>query len=77
MAKKSTKPKTDPWSEKQFDKSKVKGNEQLWKEAAEGLAPPPSDEDKVKTILLGHDPKRKKKTYSEARPRMGNNQTKG
>lgn len=62
MAKKSTKPKTDPWSEKQFDKSKVKGDESLWKEAAEAIAPPPTDDEKVKTLLLGHNPKRKKYT---------------
>lgn len=52
MGKKSSKAKTDPWSEKQFDKTKVKGNEDLWREAAEAVSQP-SDEAKVKSLLLG------------------------
>lgn len=56
-----TKPKTDPWSEKQFKKSKVKGNEELWREAAEAVAQP-TDEQKVKKLLIGTNT-RKNKDY--------------
>lgn len=59
---KSKKPKTNPWSEKQFEKSKVKGNEELWKEAAEAIATPITDEDRVKVMLTGRV---SKKNYTE------------
>lgn len=54
---KKDKPKTNPWSEKQFEKSKVKGNEELWREAAEAMVKP-TDEEKVKALLTGKRPKR-------------------
>lgn len=51
--------KTDPWSEKQFKKSKVKGNEELWREAAEAVAQP-TDEQKVKKLLIGTNTRKNK-----------------
>lgn len=53
--KKSDKPKTNPWAESQFQKSKVNGSPETWAQAAEALMPPPTDEQRLRQILTGQD----------------------
>lgn len=54
----STKPKGNPWAESQFKKAKVTGDPSTWNEAAEALAPPKTDAEKVREMLLGVDSRR-------------------
>jgi hypothetical protein len=53
--KKSDKPKANPWAESQFQKAEVNGSPETWQEAAEALAPPPTDEQRLRQILTGQD----------------------
>lgn len=55
MPRKSDQPKKNSWAESQFKKAKVNGSPETWEKAAEALAPPPTDEQQVRSLLFGED----------------------